>query len=111
MNDEQLSEDFAPVCRQDEVPDGGMKLCELGDRLVIVFRRGDNFYCLDDVCTHDGGTLSDGTIVGCQIACPRHGARFDIETGQAMTMPATQPTRAYPVRLEGAQVLVSRLPR
>ena len=81
-------------------------LTEVDETLVILFRVGEEFYCIDDVCTHDGGTLSDGCVEGCEIACPRHGAKFDIRTGKALTMPATQDTRAHEVKLDGDNVLV-----
>ena len=81
-------------------------LVEVDERLVIVFRVGDEFHCIDDVCTHDGGTLSDGEVRGCEIECPRHGAKFDIKTGAALSMPATQDTAAHDVKLEGEDVLV-----
>ena len=98
--------EFQYACKSDEVPDGGMKLVELDDRLVIVFRVGNDFFCLDDICTHDGGTLSDGELEDCQIACPRHGAKFDIRNGKALTMPATEDTASHEIKLDGADLLV-----
>ena len=56
---------------------------------VGLFHVGGEFYCIDDVCTHDGGPLSEGKLEDHAIACPRHGAKFDIRTGKALTMPAT----------------------
>ena len=101
-----MSEEFHHVCKADEINDGEMKLVEVDERLVILFRVGDEFHCIDDVCTHDGGTLSDGELDGCEIECPRHGARFDIRNGKALSMPATQNTLAHEVKVEGDQVLV-----
>ena len=56
------------------------------------FSVGGEFFCIDDVCTHDGGPLSEGQLDDHTIACPRHGAKFDIRTGKALTMPATVDT-------------------
>ena len=78
--------EFVKIASKDELADGEMKLIELEDQLVILFRVDEQFYCLDDVCTHDGGTLSDGELNGCEIECPRHGARFDVRTGEAVCM-------------------------
>ena len=97
---------FINVASQTELSDGEKKLIEVDDRLVILFRMSDAYYCLDDVCTHDGGTLSDGEHIGCEIACPRHGARFDVRTGAALCMPATQNTTVHEVKLEGGYVWV-----
>ena len=82
------------------------KLVEVDDRLVIVFKVDGQYSCIDDVCTHDGGTLSDGELVGCEIACPRHGARFDVRSGKATCMPATQHTVAHETKVDGDQILV-----
>ena len=101
-----MENEYYPACKQSELSDGQMKLVEIDETLVILFREGDEYYCIDDVCTHDGGTLSDGEYAGCEITCPRHGAKFDVRTGAALSMPATQATRAHEVKLEGDEVLV-----
>lgn len=98
--------DFVPVARTTDVPDPGKLLVEVDGRLVALFHVGGQFYALDDVCTHDGGPLAEGDLRGYEIACPRHGARFDIRTGAALSMPATQPTVAHDVKVEGDQVHV-----
>jgi 3-phenylpropionate/trans-cinnamate dioxygenase ferredoxin component len=100
--------DFIPVARVSDVPDPGSTLVEAGDRLIALIHAAGRWYALDDVCTHDGGPLSDGPVdaEGRTIACPRHGAKFDLATGAAVTMPATKPTVAHEVRIEGEQVLV-----
>ncbi len=89
-----------------DLADGEKELLEVGDRLVILFRIGDQFFCIDDVCTHDGGSLADGEQCGFEIACPRHGARFDIRTGQAMCMPATEPTIVHECSVVDGNVYV-----
>lgn len=100
--------DFVPVATTNEVVDPGSLLVEVKDRLVVLIHAAGHWYALDDVCTHDGGPLSEGPIdpAGGTIACPRHGAKFDIKTGAALTMPATQPTVAHEVKVEGDQVFV-----
>jgi 3-phenylpropionate/trans-cinnamate dioxygenase ferredoxin subunit len=100
--------DFLPVAKVTEVADPGSMLLEVGDRLVVLIHAAGHFYALDDVCTHDGGPLSDGPLDAAHgtIACPRHGAKFDIKTGAAVTMPATKPTIAHEVKVEGDQVFV-----
>ena len=98
--------EFELACQQAEVPIGGRQLVEINDRLVIVFNVDGNFYCIDDVCTHDGGPLSEGVLQGCQIACPRHGAKFDVTSGQALSMPATKATGSHEVKLDNGSVYV-----
>jgi 3-phenylpropionate/trans-cinnamate dioxygenase ferredoxin subunit len=100
--------DFVPVAKISEIPDPGSLLVEVGERLVALIHAAGHFYALDDVCTHDGGPLSEGPVDPQEktIACPRHGAKFDLKTGAALTMPATRPTKAHDVKLEGDQVFV-----
>ncbi|HEY3393388.1 MAG TPA: non-heme iron oxygenase ferredoxin subunit [Lacipirellulaceae bacterium] len=99
---------FIPVAKVSEIPDPGKMLVEVDDRLIVVIHAAGHFYALDDVCTHDGGPLSEGPVdsFAKTIACPRHGAKFDIRTGAALTMPATKATKAHDVKVEGDQVFV-----
>lgn len=96
------------VAKVSDVPDPGSMLVEVGERLIVLVHAADHWYALDDICTHDGGPLSDGPVdpESRTIACPRHGAKFDLATGAAVTMPATQPTVAHEVKIDGDQVLV-----
>ena len=97
---------FTKIATTDEIPDPGKQYFEVDDRLVVLFHVGGSYYCLEDVCTHDGGPLGEGELDGTSIACPRHGAKFDIRTGSALTMPATTDTIAHRVKVEGTDVLI-----
>jgi len=99
--------DFVPVAKTTDIPDPGKELLEVEDALVVLIHAGGKFYCIDDVCTHDGGPLGEGALDPQErtIACPRHGAKFDIATGNPLSMPATQPTRVHEVKVEGESVL------
>ena len=100
--------DFVLVAKTSDVPDPGTQLVEINERLLVLIHAAGNFYALDDICTHDGGPLSDGEVdaSAATIACPRHGAKFDAATGAALTMPATKPTITHEVKVEGDQVFV-----
>jgi len=98
--------DFVRVASVSEFADPGREIVEVEDRLVALFHVGGKFYAIDDVCTHDGGPLGEGELDGFAVACPRHGAKFDIRDGRALTMPATQPTVAHEVKVEGDDVFV-----
>ena len=97
---------FVKVASVSELPDPGKMLVEVDGDMVAVFHVGGGFHAIDDVCTHDGGPLAEGELCGFTIACPRHGAKFDIRTGAALTMPAVRPTRSHEVRVEGGDVYV-----
>ena len=97
---------FVRVAKTSDLADSGRTLLEVDDRIVALFKVGGEYFCIDDVCTHDGGPLSDGKLENHAIACPRHGAKFDIRTGKALTMPATVDTAAHDVKIEGDNILV-----
>ena len=98
--------EFQKVARVADIPDPGRELLELDDRIVVLLHVGGEFFCIDDVCTHDGGPLSDGLIEDHTIACPRHGAKFDIRTGKVLSMPATEDTVAHEVKVENGEVYI-----
>lgn len=100
--------DFIRVASSNDVPDPGTALVEVETRLIALIHAAGHFYALDDVCTHDGGPLSEGPVdpAGRTISCPRHGAKFDLATGAALTMPATKPTVAHEVKVDGNDVFV-----
>ncbi|MCC6124204.1 MAG: non-heme iron oxygenase ferredoxin subunit [Pirellulales bacterium] len=98
--------DFIPVCKTFDIPDPGKEVFEVEERFIVVFHLDGEWHALDDRCTHDGGPLGQGWIEGFQIICPRHGARFDIRTGQALTMPAVRATAAHEVKIDGDRVFV-----
>jgi 3-phenylpropionate/trans-cinnamate dioxygenase ferredoxin subunit len=98
--------DFQRVARLSEIPDPGRMVVELDDQLVVLLRVSGEVFAVDDICTHDGGPLSEGDLDDHTIACPRHGAKFDIRTGAALTMPATRPTKVHDVKVEGDDILV-----
>jgi 3-phenylpropionate/trans-cinnamate dioxygenase ferredoxin subunit len=98
--------EFVKVADASEVPDPGKTLVEVDGEMVALFHVDGQWYAIDDVCTHDGGPLADGELRNHTISCPRHGAKFDIRTGAALTMPAIRPTRAHDVKVEGDAVLV-----
>jgi metal-sulfur cluster biosynthetic enzyme/nitrite reductase/ring-hydroxylating ferredoxin subunit len=98
--------DFVKVADVSEVPDPGKTLVEVDGEMVALFHVDGQWHAIDDVCTHDGGPLADGELRNHTISCPRHGAKFDIRTGAALTMPAVRPTRAHDVKVEGTAVWV-----
>jgi metal-sulfur cluster biosynthetic enzyme/nitrite reductase/ring-hydroxylating ferredoxin subunit len=98
--------DFVRVCDESEVPDPGKTLVEVGGEMIALFHVAGHWHAIDDVCTHDGGPLADGELRNHTIACPRHGAKFDIRTGAALTMPAIRATRAHDVKVEAGGVWV-----
>ncbi len=97
---------YVRVSRVSDVPVGRAEVFDVEDRKIAVFRLGDGLYAIEDICTHDGGPLAEGEVEDHEVICPRHGARFDIRTGAALTLPAVTPVESYPVRVEGNDLYI-----
>jgi 3-phenylpropionate/trans-cinnamate dioxygenase ferredoxin component len=91
--------EFVQVVEASEIPRGGRLAFEIDGLPIAVFNVSGELYAIGDVCTHDDGPLADGELVGFQLICPRHGARFDIRSGKALILPAFIDTPWYPVRV------------
>jgi len=98
--------DFVPVASIAEIGPGQRLLLDVGDISLAVFNIAGKYFAIADICSHDGGPLAEGEIDGEAIECPRHGGRFEIGTGKAIRPPAVEDIPAYPVRVEGDQILV-----
>jgi 3-phenylpropionate/trans-cinnamate dioxygenase ferredoxin subunit len=93
----------------DQIPAGRVKLVlyEPEELRIAICNVDGSYYAIEDVCTHDGGPLDQGDLEDDEIECPRHGARFNVRTGEATLMPAVMPVRTFPIKIEGDRVLVS----
>jgi 3-phenylpropionate/trans-cinnamate dioxygenase ferredoxin subunit len=91
--------DWVDVAKADEIMPGHPVHVDVDGTSIAVFKLDESFYAIEDVCTHDGGRLTGGCVEDDQIVCPRHGARFSIKTGAALTAPAFEPTSTFPVRI------------
>ena len=97
---------FVKVATTQELPPGQAKLVEAGGHSIALFNLGGSFYAIDNICTHAGGSLSEGMVEGEQVECPWHGARFDVKTGAALTPPAFENAASYKVRVSGSDIEV-----
>ena len=95
------------IAETDEIAGGERKPAILDDTPVLLIRVGDNYFCIEDVCTHDGQPLTDGPIADERIECPRHGARFALADGAPKCMPATEPIRTFDVEVRSDGVYAS----
>jgi 3-phenylpropionate/trans-cinnamate dioxygenase ferredoxin component len=88
------------------IADGDYAQVEVDTVLVAVFNIHGAFYAIEDTCTHDGGELAGGALDNDVVICPRHGARFCLRTGAALTPPAYEPVRTFETRIVGDMVEV-----
>ncbi|HYK99380.1 MAG TPA: non-heme iron oxygenase ferredoxin subunit [Candidatus Acidoferrales bacterium] len=99
--------DFVTVAREDDVPTGEVRVVDANGKSLALGHCDDGTWgAIDNVCTHDGGVLGEGELDECLVECPRHGARFDLVTGEVKALPAVFPVNAYPVRVVNGEVQV-----
>ncbi|MBB72387.1 MAG: ferredoxin [Legionellales bacterium] len=94
------------VADENEIPPGRWKVVEIDDTEIMIINKDGEYYAIEDICTHDGGPLSDGELEGDEIICPRHGAHFCIRTGRATVPPAYEDIAAFRVRVHEGKVQV-----
>jgi 3-phenylpropionate/trans-cinnamate dioxygenase ferredoxin component len=100
--------EWVDVGAAEAVAEGTSFSAEVDGYVVLVVRCGGEVYAVEDRCTHDGEPLDGGEVESCQILCPRHGSRFDLRSGEALTPPAYEPLRTFSARIEAGRVLVEK---
>lgn len=91
--------------KNDLQPGAAQRVLVDGVELLLCNAQG-TLYAIEDVCTHDGAPLDQGRLEGCTIVCPRHGATFDVRSGEALTLPAIMPLCTYPVVVQGDDIFI-----
>lgn len=98
---------FVKVCAAHEVQEGHTGIFSVNGKSIMLAKERGTIYALESICSHDGGYLGEGKLAEGQIECPRHGARFDIKTGEATRMPAIVGIAKYEVKVEDETVYVA----
>ncbi len=98
--------DWIKVAAPGDIAPGSCKVVDADGTRIAVYNLDGEFHAIEDVCTHDGGELASGVVEGGEVICPRHGARFCIRSGDALSAPAYEPTAKLPVRIEDGVVQV-----
>ena len=104
-----MSSESFRVCAVDDIRDGAAAGFDVGELRVCVVHIGDDWFAVNDVCSHADFPLSDGEVWAdeCEIECPKHGALFSLRTGEPQTLPATVPVAVYGVNVQGDDVMVT----
>jgi len=97
---------FVEAARVSDVAPGQVKVVEIEGQDVALCNVDGQIYAIADVCTHDDGPLGHGCLHGDEIECPRHGARFNVRSGQALSLPAVVPVPAFKVKVVQDRIFV-----
>ena len=99
--------EFHKIARAGDLAPGEVNVIEVEGHRVVLCNVSYEFHAIEDLCTHDAGPLGQGELTGSQIRCPRHGAKFDVITGKALTLPAIKPVPKHDVKVEGEDIYVA----
>jgi 3-phenylpropionate/trans-cinnamate dioxygenase ferredoxin component len=97
---------FKAVAKVSELSEDKVLVVSLKYIQLGIIKKNDEILAFEDICSHDGESISSGKIEGNCIICPRHFAKFDLKTGSALCMPATEPISIFPVRIVGENIEV-----
>ena len=97
---------FQRVCSVAEVSTDEALAVIAGEWDVAIARNGDEFFAIQDVCSHAEVALSEGEVTDCTIECWMHGSRFDLRTGKPTGLPATEPVATFPIEVRGDDIYV-----
>jgi nitrite reductase/ring-hydroxylating ferredoxin subunit len=106
-----VPEEFHKVAPTDEVAPGEVKQYQVEGRPVALCNVDGELYAFEDICTHAFAHLSEGGLEGDRIKCPLHGARFDVKTGTAKSLPAVKAIPTHEVKVEDGIVYVALNPK
>ena len=98
---------FQRVASAGEIPAGEAKAVEVDGVSVALYNVDGAFFATNNVCSHDEAYLAEGWLEEDVVICPAHGAEFSVRTGEALSLPASEPVATYPVRVEGDDIYVS----
>ncbi|MDH5655347.1 MAG: non-heme iron oxygenase ferredoxin subunit [Spirochaetia bacterium] len=98
---------FVKVADESEIPEGGMITVRAKSVRIALAKVDGEIFAFEDVCTHDNGSLSGGSINHGCVVCPRHGARFDLKTGEVKQLPATEGIEIFEVRISEGNIEVN----
>lgn len=102
-----MSDTFVKAANTADTADGKIKAVEINGQKIAICQSGESFYAIGDICSHAKVALHGGKVVGSEIECPKHGARFDLRTGKAMCPPAIQPVPTYPLEVRGEEIWIA----
>lgn len=100
-------EPYIDVAAVEEVPEGEGRCFQIAGLAVAVFRDEGVFYAVGDTCTHEEYSLAEGAVWDHAIECPQHGARFDLVTGDVLSLPGTVSIESYPVEVRDGRIFVA----
>ena len=100
-------EPYVDVAAVEDIPEGEGRCYEIDGQAVAIFHDEGTFYAVSDTCTHEEYSLSEGFVCDHTVECPKHGARFDLVTGEVLSLPATVSIESYRLEVRDGRIWVA----
>lgn len=94
------------ICKTADIPKGHGKGFKVGLLDLAIFHSEGKFFATSDICSHEHEHLAEGWLEDSHIECPRHGAMFDLVTGDVLSLPATEPIETFPIEVRAEEIWV-----
>lgn len=104
-----MPQEFVKAAGVGDLQPGQMKLLRIAGQRILLCNYNGQYYAVNEACTHENGMLSRGLLYEHEVACPLHGATFDVRSGEVITPPAMEALTVYPVKIEGDDVMIGTL--
>lgn len=101
-----MAEQWVTFCNLGDIASGAREVFDLERNSIILFNVEGQYFAVENLCSHEEYELAEGELKDCVLECPKHGATFDIRTGQHLSTPAYFPINVYPTRIENREVQV-----
>lgn len=98
---------FVPLAAASEIEEKSFATFEVGGTAILVYRFRNEYFAVENLCSHAQSTFDNGRLRGYQLTCPVHGATFDVRDGSPTGLPARKPIRVFPLRLEDGMIEIA----
>ena len=102
-----MTDNWVLVCDENEVELDDLKRFDYQDKTFCIYRLDEGIFATDGICTHESVHLEEGLVMDGEIECPMHQGIFDIKTGKAISPPACEDLKTYPVKIEKSKIFIN----
>ena len=99
-------ENWIYVCDKIDIDFEDLKRFDYEDKTFCIYNIKDGFYATDGMCTHEDVHLEDGLVTDDEIECPMHQGIFNIKSGEALSPPACEDLKTYPVKVDNDKIFI-----
>ena len=98
--------EFSNICSVNNIKPGEIKSFLIQNKQIAICRIRNEYFAFDEICSHQNASLASGWLEDYTIECPIHGALFDVKTGEALSLPATEDINTYKIEIRGDEIFV-----